>query len=223
MHRVSRAGRARHRASDRHRRLGRAKRRGSIRRRLRGPARRRARRPAGTQRVEGIRPKRRAAAQAVRGRRAPGRRLSLVRPARRRYRRAAFDHRALVSRCGRRGLELRTRAAVRVRSGRLRRAASPSMPDRARAVRSRRVRGARVSTAPHDPLARGRLLWLAAVVVGASLPHWLALPAWILLLLVGCVLWRFVAERRGYPMPGKRLRVLLTLLALVAVLASFRT
>lgn len=80
-----------------------------------------------------------------------------------------------------------------------------------------------MSTAPHDPLARGRLLWLAAVVVGASLPHWLALPAWILLLLVGCVLWRFVAERRGYPMPGKRLRVLLTLLALVAVLASFRT
>jgi len=80
-----------------------------------------------------------------------------------------------------------------------------------------------VSGTPHDPLARGRLLWLAAVVVGASMPHWLTVPVWITLLLFGCVLWRIVAERRGYPMPSKRTRILLTLLAFVAVFASFRT
>ncbi|HEX6992602.1 MAG TPA: DUF3488 and transglutaminase-like domain-containing protein [Gammaproteobacteria bacterium] len=80
-----------------------------------------------------------------------------------------------------------------------------------------------MSAAAHDPFVRGRLLWLAAVVLGASLPHWLLLPVWVTLLLLGCVLWRIVAERRGYRLPGRRTRLLLTLLAFVAVFASFRT
>src|SRR5690606_24049363 len=49
------------------------------------------------------------------------------------------------------------------------------------------------------------------------------LPPWITVLLVGCVLWRLEGQRRGFPMPGKRLRVLLALLAFAAVLSSFRT
>jgi len=80
-----------------------------------------------------------------------------------------------------------------------------------------------VSAPTHDPLIRARLLWLAAVAIGASLPHWLVLPAWTTLLLVGCVLWRLAGRHLGLPMPGKRTRTLLALLAFAAVLASFRT
>ena len=80
-----------------------------------------------------------------------------------------------------------------------------------------------MSGARREMPTRRRLLWLAAVVVGASLPHWLAVPPWVTLLLVGCVLWRLEGERRGLPMPGKRARILLALLAFAAVFASFRT
>ena len=36
----------------------------------------------------------------------------------------------------------------------------------------------------------GRLVWTAAIVVGASLPHWPELPVWIPMLVIGCVAWR---------------------------------
>ncbi len=80
-----------------------------------------------------------------------------------------------------------------------------------------------MSLPEHSPLSRGRLLWSAGVVCGASLPHALVLPPWITALLVGCVLWRLEGARRGWKMPGRRLRVLLTLMAFVAVLSTFRT
>jgi len=80
-----------------------------------------------------------------------------------------------------------------------------------------------MSSGVHDPLTRGRLLWSAAVVVGASLPHWAVLPPWVTLLLIGCVLWRLEGHRIGLRIPDKRTRVLLTVLAFAAVFASFRT
>jgi protein-glutamine gamma-glutamyltransferase len=80
-----------------------------------------------------------------------------------------------------------------------------------------------MTLAEHDPLTRGRLLWSASVIVGASLPHWLVVPPWIPLMLVGCVLWRLEGQRRGLQPPTKRTRILLTLLAFAAVFASFRT
>ncbi|HEX7080124.1 MAG TPA: DUF3488 and transglutaminase-like domain-containing protein [Gammaproteobacteria bacterium] len=77
--------------------------------------------------------------------------------------------------------------------------------------------------APGASRTRGRLIWSAAVIVGASLPHWLVLPPWMPLLLCACVIWRLEGERRRWPMPGRGLRILLAFLALAVVLTRYRT
>ena len=68
-----------------------------------------------------------------------------------------------------------------------------------------------------------RLSWAAGLVVGASLPHWTNLPPWMPAMLIGCILWRFGARLLRWPLPGPWLMRILTLTAVAAVLAEFRT
>ncbi|MDX1562532.1 MAG: DUF3488 and transglutaminase-like domain-containing protein, partial [Gammaproteobacteria bacterium] len=68
-----------------------------------------------------------------------------------------------------------------------------------------------------------RLVWTTAIVVGASLPHWMTLPPWIPLLLCICVVWRFAARLLGWRLPGPWLQRVLTIGAFAAVLIEFRT
>ena len=70
---------------------------------------------------------------------------------------------------------------------------------------------------------RARVLWSAAVVVAASLPHWPLLPAWLPITLCAAVAWRLAADRVGWRPPGRPLRIALAAAALCGVLAEFRT
>jgi transglutaminase-like putative cysteine protease len=80
-----------------------------------------------------------------------------------------------------------------------------------------------VSGAEHTPVPTERLLWTAGVVLGASLPHWLVLPAWIPVLLGACILWRLAAKLKGWPLPNRPLRLSLALLAFSGVLMRYGT
>ena len=68
-----------------------------------------------------------------------------------------------------------------------------------------------------------RLVWTSCIIVGASLPHWSALPVWMPLLLVAAVTWRFGARLLRWPLPGRKSIWVITLLAFAAVLFEFRT
>jgi transglutaminase-like putative cysteine protease len=73
------------------------------------------------------------------------------------------------------------------------------------------------------PLDVKRLLWTAAIVLGTSLPHWPALPAWIPALLVVAVAWRFASVLLGWPLPARSLRLVLSCAAFAAVVLQYRT
>ncbi len=73
------------------------------------------------------------------------------------------------------------------------------------------------------PLDAQRLLWTAAIIVGASLPHWLALAPWTLALLGAAVLWRLSVAVLGWPMLPRLARLLLAFAAFLGVLFQHRT
>ncbi len=68
-----------------------------------------------------------------------------------------------------------------------------------------------------------RLLWTGAIVVGASLPHWLALAGWTLALLGGAVSWRLAVALYGWPMAPRFVRLPLALISFCGVLFQYRT
>lgn len=68
-----------------------------------------------------------------------------------------------------------------------------------------------------------RLVWTAAIVIGASLPHWPRMPLWVPALLVVCVAWRLAAATLRWPLPNTALRLGLALLAFLGVLMEYRT
>lgn len=74
-----------------------------------------------------------------------------------------------------------------------------------------------------DDISLKRLLWMAGIVIGASLPHWPTLPLWIPLLLITSVAWRLAGRLAGAPLPNRAFRLLFVLSALFAVLAQYRT
>ena len=78
-------------------------------------------------------------------------------------------------------------------------------------------------SAPNAAAGADRLLWTAAIVVGASVPHWLQLPLWIPTLLCACVAWRLAVTLVGWPLPNRPLRLLLAFFAFFGVLAEYRT
>jgi transglutaminase-like putative cysteine protease len=73
------------------------------------------------------------------------------------------------------------------------------------------------------PLEVRRLLWTAAIVVGASLPHWSTLATWIPVLLLMAVVFRLTAALRHWPLPPRALRIVAALVAFFAVLFEYRT
>lgn len=68
-----------------------------------------------------------------------------------------------------------------------------------------------------------RLVWTSCIIAGASLPHWTALPAWIPLLLIGAVTWRFGARLLRWPLPKRWMIWIITIIAFAAVLFEYRT
>ena len=80
-----------------------------------------------------------------------------------------------------------------------------------------------MKSAMHAPFTRGRMMWSAGVILGASLPHWLYLPVWMPALLCACVAWRIESGRRHWRGPGRAARMALALLAFTAVLTQYHT
>lgn len=68
-----------------------------------------------------------------------------------------------------------------------------------------------------------RLLWTAAIVLGASAPHWLALAPWIPALLFAAVAWRFAVGVYRWPVPPRPLRIALAAAAFFGVLLQYNT
>jgi transglutaminase-like putative cysteine protease len=73
------------------------------------------------------------------------------------------------------------------------------------------------------PLEVRRLSWTAAIVAGASLPHWSTLAAWIPVLLLTAVAFRLTSAIRHWPLPPRILRIAAALAAFLAVLFEYRT
>lgn len=68
-----------------------------------------------------------------------------------------------------------------------------------------------------------RLLWTAAIVVGATLPHLGAIAGWIPALLAVAVAWRLAMSFYGWPAPPRVLRLIGAFAAFCAVLFEYRT
>ncbi len=68
-----------------------------------------------------------------------------------------------------------------------------------------------------------RLLWTAAIVLAASIPHWLALAPWIPVLLGGAIVWRIAVAQLNRRLPLRWLRLALAFVAFFGVLAQYRT
>lgn len=80
-----------------------------------------------------------------------------------------------------------------------------------------------MSTIARNATGLSRLVWTAAIVVGASLPHFTRLPVWMPVLLLVCVGWRFAARLLRWPLPGRKLMWLITIVSFGGVLLQFRT
>lgn len=68
-----------------------------------------------------------------------------------------------------------------------------------------------------------RLRWTLAALGAGVLPHVLDLPPWIVAAVAATALWRLVLAHLQSPLPGRLLRLLAAVLALVGVLATYRT
>ena len=68
-----------------------------------------------------------------------------------------------------------------------------------------------------------RLSWTAAIVVGTSLPHWPSLSAWMPVLLLAAIAWRFGIALFRWPAPPRVVHRVLAVGALVGVLTQYRT
>ena len=72
-----------------------------------------------------------------------------------------------------------------------------------------------------DVLPRPTLLRMLGVLLWVLAPHALRLPVWESALILGCLLWRFGALQRGWPLPPTLLRAVLTFSAFGAIYLSF--
>ena len=77
--------------------------------------------------------------------------------------------------------------------------------------------------APELSLETQRLVWTAAIVVGAMLAHWPTLPVWVPALLVIAVGWRLTAAFFGWRATPRAARLTLAFAAFCGVLLQYRT
>ena len=73
------------------------------------------------------------------------------------------------------------------------------------------------------PLDTKRLIWTAVIVIGTSLPHWPTLAAWIPVLLLAAVGWRFGIGLYRWPTPPRTVRLVFAVGAFFSVLLQYRT
>ena len=79
-----------------------------------------------------------------------------------------------------------------------------------------------MSAAPAPALQRN-IPWLLLALAWIIVPHVEHLPPWITLLCVALGIWRWIAARRGLPLPNKWLLLALALTAGAGVLLTYRT
>lgn len=72
------------------------------------------------------------------------------------------------------------------------------------------------------PPRHGRL-WLLGALTAVLLPQLLRLPPWLSPFCLALLGWRLAIDLRAWPLPGRWLRLLLTLTGIGAVLAAYRT
>lgn len=72
------------------------------------------------------------------------------------------------------------------------------------------------------PSATGRY-WLVLSLLLVLLPHLSRLPLWLAGASLAVIIWRLVRDYRDWPLPGKALRTILTLLGIGTVVLLFRT
>jgi protein-glutamine gamma-glutamyltransferase len=68
-----------------------------------------------------------------------------------------------------------------------------------------------------------QLFWSIGVLALALLPHIANLPIWIPILALACGSWRVVIELRGWRLPPKWLRIIISITGIVTVATTFRT
>jgi transglutaminase-like putative cysteine protease len=65
--------------------------------------------------------------------------------------------------------------------------------------------------------------WVLAALAAAAGPHALYMPAWVTLLLLAVCAWRWTTDLRGWRLAPLPLRVVVVLVATVAILGTYRT
>lgn len=73
---------------------------------------------------------------------------------------------------------------------------------------------------PPPPISR---LWLIGALLLVLLPHLWRFPLWLSAGCMALILWRLLHELRGWPLPGRGLRWLLTLIGVGSVLITFHS
>lgn len=67
------------------------------------------------------------------------------------------------------------------------------------------------------------LPWTLAALVFAVIPHVQFLPAWVIVIFLGCSAWRWQVERRRWRLPPPWVRIVLALFSFIGVLASYES
>ena len=67
-----------------------------------------------------------------------------------------------------------------------------------------------------------RLGWTVAGLLAAMAPHALHLQGWVTTLALAVCAWRVLAERRGWPLPGRWLRSTIAIIATAAIALGYR-
>jgi len=73
------------------------------------------------------------------------------------------------------------------------------------------------------PVGLRGLPWVLSALAVAIAPHLPFLPLWVSLLVLAVVAWRVSADRHGWPLPPRWLRIIVAFAATLAVLGSYRT
>ena len=73
------------------------------------------------------------------------------------------------------------------------------------------------------PPSLNRVGWAIIALVVAVAPHLPRIPAWVIALTFVCMGWRLLAASRGWPEPMRVLRLIMAIVALAGVVASYGT
>jgi transglutaminase-like putative cysteine protease len=89
-------------------------------------------------------------------------------------------------------------------------------------LRRMRLAGPRGAPAAAQPPVHG-LVWVLGALAVAVVPHAPHLPSWVSLLVLAVAAWRWTATQRGWPLAPRWLRIVIVVVATVAILGTYRT